>query len=248
MRRPPVWLTLLLALSLLMPWPAVLLAAVAHVATTEFDDGGASATTLVSGSISSTAGELLLMLVTGYTNTTSSVGESGGGTFTKHLEQQNGVGNSASCWSLPNASGGSHTYTVTFGGADLYDSAWLMRVSGAATSSAYEAGTSAIDNSGASSTPASGTFTTAGTSFLVGVQFGGNNPTTPGSGWTEPTNGESSLGNGSVEYKANPGTTSHTADFTTTGGGNWVAVGCGFTVAGAGGGRPCCRFSLLGVG
>lgn len=248
-RKPPALLAFLLALSLFVPFVAVLQAAVAHVATTEFNDGAASSTTLVSGSITTSAGELLVLLVVSASQTTSTVGESGGGTFTKRGELQNGASASAAIWSLPNASGGSHTYTVTFAGASAYDSAWLMRVSGAATSAELDG--SCATATGSSTTPASGSFTTAGTSFLAGVESSNDTSsaaTTPGSGWTQPTNYASGVNIGSVDYKANPGGTSHTADFTTDTAGDWAAVGCGFKVAGAAGGTRPCLLSLLGVG
>src|SRR5262245_57846188 len=104
----------LLALSLLVPWPVVLHAAVAHVQTTTTNDSAASSTTLVSSSITLTAGNLL---IAGIGNLSSAVAIStvrldGSTNFTQGATQ---VSNNdrASVWYLPNIPSGSHTVTVT---------------------------------------------------------------------------------------------------------------------------------------
>lgn len=224
---------------------------VAHVQTRNdpFNSGGV-ANPQTTGALTITAGNLLIVGVAVFANSATaapitSVKLDGTTDFTqaKDLEATvAGVHIRVSIWYLKNApSGGSHTCQVNFntvGAAVDVDSLWFTEASGCDTASPLD-GTGA-SASGSDASPASGSYTTQTDSFIYGLAAGDqpDNPSTinNGSGWTIPTNGKVTDGSqyitGAVEYKANPGTSSHNAQFSWGTAADWVSVGVAFKVSG----------------
>jgi hypothetical protein len=211
----------------------------------------AAASPETTGNITVTAGNLLICCVESYSSAgtvtdITSVKLNGTTSFTKGITAEGLCSGSVhirgSIWYLENIVAGTHTVTVTYtlgGPSHDVDSIYLIEASGVATSaSADGAGVGTVGNSNA---PASGSFTTLGTSFVVAVCGGdqSGNPVTinNGSGWTIPANGKVTDGNqyitGAVEYKANPGTTSHNGQFSFGAIANWGSVGFAFKAAAA---------------
>jgi hypothetical protein len=242
-------LAFLLALSLLIPWPVVLLAAVAHLQTIT-GNNSTGTTSDTSASLTASAGDLWIASECYFdTAAPSSVQLDGSTAFTQARSDLPGGSFRMAIYYLENVSSGSHTVTFNYPSSVAFKRWFVTRVSGAATSASLDgAGAHAT---GTSTSAASGTFTTIGTSFIYGLACtGGGFPLTwtAGSGWTEGTQGPGSFG-GIAEYKANPGTTSHDATATLDSSQTWGASGVAFKIftASASGG---CRaaLSLLGVG
>jgi hypothetical protein len=236
-RRPPIWLALLLAISLLVPFPVVLHAAVAHVQTIEYSDSGGDSTTTTTGSvITLTAGRLLVVTVVGWGTgppVVTNIQLDG----TTALTAAGGLGAVGDVWAyqryLPNVPSGSHGVTVTYDMLASWDSIFLTEISGAATTSPLD-GTCATA-SGNSATPASGNVSGVATSFYIGgFGIGNAGGVTAGSGKTIPTNGISSVATGAMEYVANPGSTPQNLDFSGVSSSAWVAVGCAYKIAAVG--------------
>lgn len=240
--------------------------AVAHSQTRNDPfNSGSIANPETTGSLTTSAGSLLLCAVATYAASTtaapvSTVKLDASTNFTKARELEATVGGihiRVSIWYLENAASGTHTCEVTYnlsGAGHDVDSIWFTEATGVATSSSLDG--AGASTSGTSNAPASGSYTTVGTSFIYGCAAGDQsaNPATinAGSGWTIPTNGKVTDGSqyitGAVEYKANPGGTSHNADFSWGSSANWVSVGVAFLVAGGGGGTTVKNLAALGVG
>lgn len=236
------WVVVLVCLALLY-WQPLALAAVAHVQTTKTTDNVASTTT-TSGSITLTAGNLLAACIPYLppgSETISSVQLDGSTSFTSVLSIKLDTTSGAAVYYLANVAGGSHTVTVTYSGAVTYDTIYLTEISGAKRTSPVDgAGASAT---GGSTTPASGNYTTLGSSFAYGCIYDVNTTTfTAGSGWTSPSSDLTGTPGSGVEYKAAPGTTTQNADAT---GDNvaWAAVGVAFLSD-----NTCKTLAILGVG
>lgn len=157
-------------------------------------------------------------------------------------------------FSFPNVGSGAHTIIVTRSSAPVSIEAYVMEVSGAATSSPTDGAGSST--TGTSTNPASGNFTSsASDSFWLGFfmnENGGTDATVAaGSGWTMPAdpNGRVTGATGGVvsgvEYRANPASTGpFNAQFTAASA-TWVALQQPYKVAGGGGGGGGDKTGLL---
>jgi hypothetical protein len=245
-----------IVLALLWALSSPLEAAVAHVATIKVNDT-TPGTTWTTTTVTPSTGELLIVGLVAYRS---------GGTFTvtatwngnaltedKTITSTNGADVfRASIFSLPNVTSATAGVAFTFSAATDFKTAFVMRVSGAATSSITDGtGGSAT---GSSTTPATGAMTSTNSDdFWVSVMgnIDGSNPSTvtAGAGWTIPTNGSETNGAsevvGGIEYIANPGATSKNGQWTITSS-QWNVVGMAYKASAGGGATATPRQLLLG--
>jgi hypothetical protein len=237
-------MALLLALSILFPFPVVLLAAVAHAETTQAYDGGAGATSNTTAAQTFGSNELALGFLTCWDGgascqTVTNVRLDNTTDLTQAATVSNGAAFLARMYYLPSyPSAASHSLTVNFGGSNTFESLYLIRVTGANVSLDGTCST----NSGNAGTPTAGNVSGAATSFYLGGIADSTAAPAAGSGWTQPTNGSTSISQ--VQYKANPGATPQNPTWMTASG-DWAAIGCAFPIPGTS--KPC-LLALLGVG
>lgn len=236
--------------------------AVAHVQTTKTVSNAGSQTT-VTGAMTTTAGNLLLVAALEFGSIGSNLQvvtscKLGGVTaFTSDrtfAANTSGSFQMRCTWfSLPNAAGGSNTVTVDWGNSVLIPTnvlIFFMEVSGAITTAAADgAGAGA---SGVGTASASGSFnTTNSNDFIVcaTTSLAANPATyTPGTSFTIPTNGTetNSAANlcGGVEFWANPAATTFNGAFTLKTG-DWVNVATAYKAAAGGGATSVVNPSML---
>jgi hypothetical protein len=231
-----------------LPFVAVLQAAVAHSETIT-GNNSTGTTSDTSASLTASASDLWLAALCYFDSpTVSSVQLDGSTSFTQASADNPGGTIRQYIYYLPNVSSGSHTVTFTYSGSTTFKRWFVTRVSGAATSAALD--TAGTFGTGTGVAVASGSYSGASTSFYYGLACTGGGPAfTAGSGWTIPTNGQGTASfAASVEYKANPGTTSHTADWTLDSGQVWGARGVAFSVFTTSTSTCRAALNLLGVG
>src|SRR5262245_41069907 len=244
--RSRALLTLGLALSLLIPFGAVLQAAVAHVQTT-VTSHNTSTTTKTTGSITITGGSNLAIGIAGFdsggTRTITSVQLDGTTNFTQSVFLNNST-DTCSIWRLTNVSGGSHTATVTWSSAIQFAAEFLTEFSGGAIASEADGTSSAM---GTSTSAAPGNYGATGTDFFYQMETSvGSTTASVGGSFTIPTNGTEFTNVGAaVAYRANPGSAPQNATFTIDVA-RFSACGAAFKVAAAVGGNS--GLTLLGVG
>jgi hypothetical protein len=231
--------------------------AVAHVQTVKRVIDATASATHSSGAVTFTAGNLGICAVLSYAGGTappavSSAVSSTGGSFTIDKTVADSVVR-VTILSKANMSAGSQTCDITFAdGTTDYVTIFFMEASGVATSSPAD-GTGAADQ-GTGTASSTGTFTGVATSFYVcatlSLATGESNTITAGAGWTIPTNGtevNGSLHNsGGIEYKANPGGTSHAGEMTLSDA-EWFTAAYAYLVATAATGIKN-KIGMLGVG
>lgn len=209
-------------------------AAVAHVQTINAQGFGSSAT-LTSGSLTTGAASLLIAGVGWYDNRAiTSVMLDGVTAFTFDLYKQR-TGDSATrgaVYSLANVSAGSHTVTVTWEAETLYKNLYVTEVSGALTADPLDGAGATME--GDDTACSSGSYGATGTSFWFGLAVIPSNATfTAGAGgWAIPSDGSSGSSFAAVEYKANPGSSPQTANWTNDSHG-WVCMGAAYKIAAA---------------
>jgi hypothetical protein len=239
-------------------------AAVAHVQTTKTVDNVIASHLTTTGSMTTTAGNLLLIGATAFAalgtplQAITSVKLDGATSFTQDITVEANTSSNfrmrVAVFSLPNAAGGAHTVTVDWGAGGSGPTnvlVFFMEVSGAATVSVVD-GTGS-SGSGVSAASASGNFTTVNSNdFWVAVTTTlGAAPATSSAGasWTIPANGSETDSTmnlcGAIEFFANPGSTSGNGTFTVKNA-DWVNSAIGYKAAAAA--TSTCTRTLLGVG
>jgi hypothetical protein len=221
---------------------------VAHVQTTKTVNN-TGATSITSGSMTTTAGHLLIAVCLGFGNygsalsTVASVKLDGVTAFTNDFTIEAVTAGTdrqrVTFLSLPNAAAGAHTLTVAYtaGNVPTNQLIFFVEVSGALTTAAVDG--AGAGSSGNSTAASSGAFTTTNSDdfWIAATTSLAANPATfvAGTSWTIPTNGTETNSSsnlcGAVEYWANPGATSGTGAFTLKTG-EWVAGAIGYKSAG----------------
>lgn len=220
--------------------------AVAHVATIKGSDNTAGTSTTTS-SVTTTTGEVLFLGVVALDSTATFTMTAAWNTIamaedkTVVLVATAGAYLRVSLFSLPIASGAAATAVISFSTTLEFNTWFLMRASGLATSSITDS--AGGSGTGTGTAVATGAFTsTASDDYWVSVcaSESSANPATvtATSPWTIPTNGSETNGTanmvGGISYIANPSATSEDGQWTISSS-QWRVVGMAYKALAAGG-------------
>lgn len=210
---------------------------------------GASVTSVTTGAITTTTGNLLVALAASYVQT-ATVSDSKGNTWTNVASFTAGTGRVRMDYVLNATGGASHTFTATCGSAD-YPTITVMEFSGVATSSALDVSATDFVSGGSSSHTVGPVTTTDAGDVLIGV---GSSPSSTSYTVSAPFTQDRTLDTGALEgivtgYYLPGSTGNYSFDFTTS---NSSAAARSIIAAfkpAAGGGGAVLRFlTILGAG